>query len=100
MRVLLRRFGGFDHADARKDRAIGTARPLAGTVLDAKIERVDLELLANFIDDGFRRHRRVGGAGSAVGACRGLVHDHIVAVDHDVRDVVAGEDAHGARADG
>src|SRR5206468_2007461 len=53
MRMVSRRLGRLDHADLGVDRSIGAARAFMGRVLDAEIERVDLQLLADFIDHRF-----------------------------------------------
>src|SRR5262245_28065657 len=92
--MLLRGLRGFDHADAGIDRAIGAARPFTRAVFDAEVEGIDLQALADFVHDGFTGEGGIGRTGRAIGRRRRLVDDNVIAVDVNVGNVIAGEDAH------
>src|SRR5262249_18963046 len=97
--MLSRRLDRLRHADARIDRTVGAARALAGGVLCAKLQWIDLQLLADLVHDGLRRKGGVGRSRGAVRRRRRLVDADIVAVNLDVGDVVTGKHAHGAGTD-
>ena len=99
MRMLLCGFAGLDHADPWIDGAVGSPRPFLRAVLDAEIERVDLQFLADLVDHRLDGESRVGRSRCPIGRRGRLVDDDVVAVDHHIRHVVAGKDAHGPGAD-
>ena len=100
MRALLRGLHAFDVADHAVGVAVGAARALLGRVLQPQFERVDVELLGQFVDHGLGGELGLRRAGRAVGGRLGLVDHHVVAVDGLVGNVVRGERAHRAGADG
>ncbi len=59
-----------------------------------------MQFLADFVHQGLGSKGGVGSAGSAVGGGGRLVDDHVIAVDVDVGDVIASEDAHAPRTNG
>ena len=97
--MLLRRLGGFHHANPGKDRTIGAARSFTRAVLDAEVEGIDVQLLAEFVHHGFTGEGGIGRTGRAIGRRRWLVDDDVIAVDVDMGNVIAGEDAHRPRSD-
>src|SRR5262249_5194972 len=66
MRMLLCRLDRLDHADPGEHGAISPPSAFVGTILDPELERVDLELLAQLIDDRFRSEGGVGGARGSI----------------------------------
>ena len=63
----------FDEADAGIDRPVDAAGPLLRRVLEAELERVDAQLLGQFVDDLLAGEGRVGRARRAVGRVCGLL---------------------------
>ena len=93
-------FDRLDEADLRIDGAIDAADPFFGGVSTAELERIEIELLADFVNDGLHCERGIRGPGSAIRRGLRLVDADVVTIDAAVGDVVAGENAHRAGADG
>src|SRR5690606_507028 len=83
---------------ARVHRSIDAAGTFLGSVLEAELDWVDAQFLGDFVDHRFASEGGLGGTGGAVGLRLGLVHAHVVAVDHRIGDVVAAKHAHAAGA--
>ena len=99
MRARLDRFQHFGAADAAVLGAVHQARALARRILEPELDRIQAELLGQFIHHGFRSEGGIGGSRRAVGGRVGLVHHHVIAIHRDVFERVAGEDAHRAGHD-
>src|SRR5438105_706215 len=98
---MLAVLGGLERlyqSDARIDRSIDAAGAFFGGVLQAEIDRIDLQLLGQLVDDLFAGEGGLRRAGCAVRLRMWLIVDHVVGLDPRVRQFVATEDAHGAWA--
>ena len=87
-------------ADPVEGNAAGSTGAFADGVLATEFERVEFQFFGEFVDDAFGGEGRVGGTRSPVGGGLGFVDDHVVRVDEHVLDVVRGQHATCARADG
>ena len=85
--------------DLSELRTRGLSGAFLGAIDAPELERVDAQLLRQFVDDGLGAHSRVGRARSAVGRGLRLVDQHVVAVDPQILDVVRRNHRHAARAD-
>ncbi len=99
VRVILDGLQRLDIADQRQGRAVGTPVALLDRVDQAEVDRVDAQLLGQFVDHRLGRKGGVGAARRAVGRRLGLVDEHVVAVDLHVVELVRGQDHAGAGAD-
>ena len=98
MRVVGDRLQRLDIADVLEGRSIGRLVAVVNRVLEAQGERIHAQLLRQFVHGALDGKGRDRCAGRAIGGDLGRVVDDIEAGDQEVRDVVAGERGHGARA--
>ena len=80
--------------DARIHRAICAARALFRGIFEPKGQGIDAELLAEFIDEGFRCKGRIGRPRRAIGHGPGFVDQDLVTVDQHMGDIVGRENTH------
>ena len=99
MIAVLGRFQRFDETDPRIDRPIDAAASLLHRVLQAELERVDIQLLGQFVDHRLAGESRLRGARRAIGRGLRLVQHDVVTVDACIGELIATEDAHAARTD-
>lgn len=97
--ALLQEVDRLPHADAWEDRAIDSASSLLRGVLRTEFQRIEFQLLTEFVDDRLDGERSVGRAGSSIGVRARLVDADVVAINAAVRHVVAGEGTHRRHAD-
>ena len=99
VRVRLHRVDYLDETDGREDGAVDTPRSLFRCVHQPKFERVDADLLGQFVDHRLGGELGIGRAGRAVGVRGRLVDEDAETLDVAVFEVVGSEHAHAARPD-
>ncbi len=97
--MVLGRFDRRGIADILPGRAVQCLDAVLGRILFAQCQRVDAELVGQFIEAALDPVGRVRRAGSAIGGDLRAIADDIVAGDLGVWDVVHRKGAHAARPD-
>ena len=97
MGVIPHRLQNLDATDAAVLGTIGPAGSFSSGVAEPEFDRVQRELLRDFVHHGFGCKCGVGRAGRPIRRRARLVYHHVVAVDLNVGNIVSREDAHRTR---
>ena len=95
--VVIRRqrsFHAFLVTNSRINRTICASRALFRRIVEPKLEWIDIQLLANFVDNRFRSKSGIGRPRRPIGHGLRFIDQHLVAVNQHMGNIVGRENAH------